>query len=169
MVLTNEERIEILELFGGNSARLTAQIFNERHPDRNQPLSHATVVKIYNKFRETGSVKDRARAGRPRNLQIAQEVLDFVRANPRSSIRTMSRATNHGTKTVSNILHRNQFHAYKAQFHQRLYEGDDEPRLFFCNTLRGWLENNPWLGEFILWSDESLFRLNGAFNRQNNR
>lgn len=46
MNLSNEERIEVLELYGGNSARLTADIFNERHPERNRSMSHATVLKI---------------------------------------------------------------------------------------------------------------------------
>lgn len=96
-------------------------------------------------------------------------VWEYVREHPRTSIRRAALDTNHSTKTVFNILHRNGFHAYKAQMHQRIYDGDDEMRMQFCTTLRDWLNDEPWLIEYILWSDESLFRVNGNFNKQNNR
>lgn len=169
MNLTVEERVEVLQLLNANSSRMTAQLFNQRHPNRIRPLSHATVARIYQKFIETGSVEDKARAGRPRNQNIEAAVLEFVQVNPRASVRRMALATNHSTKTVSNVLHRNGFHPYKAQIHQAIFDDDDEQRMFFCTVLTDRLNADPGMAQNILWTDESLFRLNGTFNRQNNR
>lgn len=162
-------RIEILQLCATNSSRRVAEIFNNRHPNRIPRLSYTTVQKLQRKFVETGTVDDRSRTGRPLNPNIQAAVLEAVEANPRLSLRRMALDTNHSTKTVANVLHRNGFHPYKAQMHQRIYDDDDESRMIFCEVLTNWINQDPLLAQRILWTDESLFRLNGNFNRQNNR
>lgn len=67
MNLNIEERVEILDLYSRNSARLAAALLNQRHPNRIRPLSHSTVIKIQNKFRATGSVANIMHVGRPRD------------------------------------------------------------------------------------------------------
>jgi transposase len=172
MVLTIAERIEIFNLYTNHSARQTAEMFNQRHPHRPRPLSHVTVLDIKKKFDETGSLENRYRSGRPslvNNPNRIQQVRVFVNANPRTNLRVISDNVNLSRNTVFRILHNNEFHAYKAQMHQKVLPGDDVTRLDFCNRFNGILIQEPWIIDYILWTDESLFRVHGTFNRNNNR
>jgi transposase len=62
MALTLDERVEIVLLSGrqGWTQRQVADEFNARHPERN-PITHSAVGKLMKKFKETGSVVDKAR------------------------------------------------------------------------------------------------------------
>jgi hypothetical protein len=66
MALTLDERVEIMLLSGrqGWTQRQVADEFNARHPERN-PITHSTVRKLVKKFKETGSVINKPRVGRP--------------------------------------------------------------------------------------------------------
>ena len=64
MALTTEERIEVMLMSEERSFRVIAADFNNRHPER-LPISHNTVRCLISKFRETGTVADKARSGRP--------------------------------------------------------------------------------------------------------
>lgn len=93
--LSEKERIQILIIVGcGDKIRSheeACQFFNAENPNR-APISRSTVSKIVAKFAETGSVKDRARQGRPRieedrRLNILLEIQD----NPHTSTRNIAR------------------------------------------------------------------------------
>ena len=62
MPLTTEERKELIRTWGDRSARAVAAEFNEHHPDRH-PVSYVSVVQLFTRFMETGSVADRPRSG----------------------------------------------------------------------------------------------------------
>jgi transposase len=66
MSVSKEERIELVLLSGCErwSYRQIAKDFNARHP-RRTPISFGTVGKVVRKFKETGSVLDKPRSGRP--------------------------------------------------------------------------------------------------------
>jgi hypothetical protein len=66
MALTLYERVEIVLLSGrqGWTQRQLADEFNARHPERN-PITHSAVGKLVKKFKETESVVDKPRVGRP--------------------------------------------------------------------------------------------------------
>jgi transposase len=66
MALTLNERVEIVLLSGrqGWTQSQVADEFNARYPERN-PTRHSAVGKLVNKFKETGSVVDKPRVGRP--------------------------------------------------------------------------------------------------------
>jgi transposase len=66
MALTLDERVEIVLLSGrqGLTKRQVADEFHARHPERN-PIPHSAVGKLVKKFKETGSVLDKPRIGRP--------------------------------------------------------------------------------------------------------
>lgn len=170
--LTIPERTEIVGLYTGNTARNAAEIFNNRYPNRLRPLAHGTVSNIWRKFNATGSVHDQPRSGRPskvRNQNIVNVVLNMVNANPRTSTRALANATHHSRNTIMAILHNNGFHPYKAQPHNQLYVGDNIRRVEFCTGLIDLLNDSPWMIDYILWTDESLFRRIAPFNRQNDR
>ena len=67
--LSETQRIEILIILGYGDRMRNLQevcnIFNDKYPKRN-PITKSTVSKINKKFRETGTVKDAARSGRPK-------------------------------------------------------------------------------------------------------
>lgn len=171
--LTVAERTEIVGLCAnGATVRNAAAVFNIRYPNRLRPLAHGTVSNIWRKFIETGSVHDQPRTGRPskvRNPNIIDAVLNTVNENPRTSTRALSNVTNLSRNTISAILHNNGYHPYKAQPHNMLYEGDKNRRLQFCTDVINLLNDRPWMTDYILWTDESLFRRIAPFNRQNDR
>lgn len=61
-----EDKVEIIFLYGecGRNYRATARRFNEINPERT--ISHQYIYQLVTKFRETQSVKDRPRCGRPK-------------------------------------------------------------------------------------------------------
>jgi transposase len=112
-----EERIEIIFLCGreGWSQRQVAQEFNTRHPEKN-PTTQSTIRKLVSKFKETGSVADKRRSGRP---PVAEEIREGVvakfHASPRKSIRRTSMELGVLKSTVHDILKKEKFHPYELQ------------------------------------------------------
>jgi transposase len=66
MALTLDKRVEIELLSGrqGWTQRQVADEFNARYSERN-PITHSAVGKLVKKLKETGSVVDKPRVGRP--------------------------------------------------------------------------------------------------------
>ncbi|KAJ8877277.1 hypothetical protein PR048_021731 [Dryococelus australis] len=91
----------------------------------------------YRNVKETGSVGDKARSGRP---AVSDEIVDIVRTavlrSPRKSTRCLSRETGIPQSTVVKILHKRlHFHAYKEQLLQALWP-HDRPRHAGTNLCR---------------------------------
>ena len=66
MALTTEEKTEVILMSGERNFRVIAADFNNRHPEK-LPISHNNVRCLISKFRETGTVVDKARSGRPKS------------------------------------------------------------------------------------------------------
>jgi 3-methyladenine DNA glycosylase/8-oxoguanine DNA glycosylase len=66
MALTLDERLETVLLSGrqGWTERQVADEFTAKHPERNQ-ITRSAVGKVAKKFKETGSVVEKPRVGRP--------------------------------------------------------------------------------------------------------
>ena len=91
MPLTTEQRVEIALLSGRDGAtnRSVAEQFNRNHPHEN--VSHTSVSRLINKFRETGSVIDKKRSGRPGlSAETRAQVLEKIASSPRKSISAKS-------------------------------------------------------------------------------
>jgi hypothetical protein len=92
IALTLDERVEIVFLDGrqGWAQRQVADEFNARHHERN-PITHSAVRKYVKKFKETGSVVDKPRVGRP---SVGEDILTGVigkfHASPQKSLRRTS-------------------------------------------------------------------------------
>lgn len=171
-MLTIQERQQICVLRAQNSSREAARVFNERYPERDRPLSHSTVNRIYNHWQDTGSLEDLPRTGRPSKTNddnIVQNVLATVQENPQQSVRDISQTADICVKTARKILHAHHFHPYKPQVHQALTLLDPVARRNFCENMRVRLNADPNFMRHIMWSDEARFQCAGAFNRQNNR
>jgi transposase len=167
--LTTYERVELIFLAGklNCSNRSIAKVFNEAHPNRT-PIAQGTVGKIIKRFRETGSVHDRARSGRPRSStdeDSAARVVDCVLNSPKKSIRKLSQETSVCRRSIQRILKKNNFHPYKVHLVQELHGDDTDRRMEFCQ----WFLAQENLIQSVMFSDEAIFHLSGNVNRHNFR
>ena len=82
-----EERIFILEKSFKGDAPSVQTAFGERFPAKVLP-SRQTIHALKKKFRETGSVHDAKKSGRPvsiRSQQNRETVVQFYHTNPKTS------------------------------------------------------------------------------------
>lgn len=170
--LTSEMRTEIFMLHINYSVQEAAKIFNERYPDRPAPLSASTVSKIWNKFKETGSVHDRKRSGRPATSVTEENSISImaqIELKPHSSTRQLAQDAGISKGSVSTILRKNRFHPYKMVILHKLKPEDYPKRIDFCTKYLDMLQNSHTIPFKVMWTDESIFTLKGWINKQNYR
>ena len=127
--MTTAHRVELIMLSAreGMTHRLAAETFNSTHPGMN--VSHTTVDKLLNKFKETGSVHDSPRSGRPTvSDERRQVVIGKVTNSPTKSVRR-SQEIGITRTTMRDILKQEHFHPYKLQILHKLSEDDPNRRL----------------------------------------
>lgn len=171
-ILSTAQRVEIVELYRGNSAKETARIFNERNPDRLNLLNERTVRKLAQKYLQTGSLQNVPTP--TRNCISTSEgsqnlVQRHFEENPHSTLRQASVQLKMCVNTVHKILKKKKFHPYKYQRVHRIFPQDPENRINFANEFIERFENDPGIMRRILFSDESIFLLRGVPNKQNYR
>lgn len=91
LMLSIEEKSEIVTLARKYSSKKTAEIFNRRYPNRPSPLHRRTVERIFANLRDRGSLERRARVPsiqkRLENQQNRAEIVEFFKQNKHSSTR----------------------------------------------------------------------------------
>lgn len=119
-------------------------------------------------LRETGKLTQHRLGGRPlTNANTEEEVLNAFRADPSTSLRSISGALGLSTSTVWRTLNRNSMYPYHVQRVQGLTENDYGPRLNFCQWFMTHLERMPTFSETILFTDEAAFDRDGVMNFHN--
>ena len=172
MRLSIPERIEIVLLYGrqGWSENQTADEFNRLHPERQDPLARTTVGRIMKKFKETGSVHDASRSGRPKTDDDTQEViLAKVSSNPTKSLKRHSKELAIPYGTCHRTLKAHKFHPYKLKILHRLYDDDFERRMKMCEWFLGNIFEDRDFLKKILFTDEANFYVNGEVDQMNIR
>ena len=102
--------------------------------------------------------------------EVKERVLAKVAVSRRKSIRRISREMDVPKSTVHDILISEKFHPYKLQILNHLTEDDPDRRMQMCEWFSGQLFINDRFSEdFILFSDEAMFYVNGEVNRHNVR
>jgi transposase len=94
--LSEKQRIEILMIYRYDGDRRRTQselcdLFNEVYPDT--PVAQGTVSQLIKKFRETGSIKNMQRTGRPKSATSGDKALDVlltIEETPRVSAREVA-------------------------------------------------------------------------------
>jgi hypothetical protein len=123
------------------------------------------------KFLETGNlVKHKERSGRPLEASSPENKENVVRHaldTPTTSQRSISQATGVSQASVSRILKKENVHAFKPLYCQKLYDGDEDRRLQFCETMIRLSNQDPALVRKIVFSDECHFELTGSVNKHN--
>ena len=138
MTLSKEERIELVLICGEDyaSARDACVIFKERHPDK--CVHHSTVCRLMNKFKETGSVTDASRSGRPKEATNVDNSIFTLAVYQRSPIKSQSKAAAEvgiSRRSVGRILKEHKYHPYKIQIHHGLDEEDHAVRFDFATQM----------------------------------
>lgn len=164
-----EERIEIVCLYArlqncSAVRREWSQHFATPPPDSE------TIQAVYDRFRETGSVTDRDRTGRPQTATTEEKegsARELVRDNPSTSVREGAASLNISVRSYRRLLHQLDLRPYRAQYVPPLSDGDLDRRVEFCEAMLQRFDDDVQLVDRIIWSDESLFRLDGTINRHN--
>ena len=156
---------------GERSSRVIAADCNNRHPER-PPISHSTVSCLPSKFRETGTVADKARSGRPKRATdettAAMVLASFVKS-PQRSTRRLSAECGISQSLIVLIVHAYKWQPFKIQLLQHLAEDDPDRRMQFCTWVLEQVEQHPSFAQRILFSDEANFYVSGEVNRHNHR
>lgn len=173
MRLTETQRIEILIMLGcGEKTRTHNEVrimFNNKYPNR-EPVSQSTISRIEAKWRETGTVKDLGKPGRPGVPNDKKlDILVSLTENPNLLTTQLGLDNTVHRSTVTKFLKKEKWHPYKIQLLQELIEDDPDRRNEFCQTMTERTDNNPRLVKQICFSDEATFCLNGEVNRHNFR
>lgn len=170
MVLTLQEKIEILTLTRNFSYNQTAEVFNQSHPHRPQPINKQTVARVVKYIRTRGSLERKKRTiPVEHQLDLTNQVHEIFDEDPHLSTRNAGRRLGVSHVTVWRVLKQFKFHPYKMSKHQKLHPDDPPKRKEFCQFLLDHTQANPGFHQSILWTDEKLFFTNGCFNRQNYR
>lgn len=175
MSLSEHDRILILMIRGyGDRTRSyeeTAILFNSTNSNRN-PISKSTVLRTVTRFNQTGSVKDKPRSGRPAsvtNIEKSGLVLQAVIENPGTSTRKISNKVDISSRSVHRILKTHNYHPYKIHLVHELLAEDFDRRMEFCDDMMRRYDNNNHFFNWICFSDEATFELQGNVNRHNMR
>lgn len=171
---TNEQRAAIVEFYfvNGRSIVKAQTEFSRKFAIRIVPTK-AAIYRWINAFRETGSVADANRSGRPRSARTTQNLqrLRMLMTSDRYlSTRHASQIIGCSQTTAYRMLTQDlSLHAYKIQLVQALQPQDYESRLNFARRFLTLLQADPSVLGNMVMSDEAHFHLCGAVNRQNCR
>lgn len=152
MVLTIQEKVEIVGLIRNFSYQRAAEVFNEYHPDRKEPINKQTVARIAKNLQTRGTLHRKKRTILDTNSDdLKNRISEIVTLNPHAATRKIGIQLGVSNGTVWNVL------------------VDPATRKRFCLDLSRYFRSNPAFRKQILWTDEKIFYINGCFNRQNFR
>lgn len=103
-----QEQVDMLLIYGEcqKNAVHARNLYAERYPDRNSP-SRRTFINVYNKLRQTGSLKccTSERVKPATSEETETDVLAMVTQNPHISTRQIERESGVSRSSVLRILH----------------------------------------------------------------
>ena len=133
-MLSTEERTEIVILM----AKLESTAAVRRALQRRVKVpSENTIRDTFKKFKETGSVHNRPKSGRPAlEDEKVEEISNFFKNEPKTSLRFVAKEVGCSFKTVHNIARQKlNLFPYKIQMTQLLHDEDIVLRMAMCETL----------------------------------
>ena len=165
-----QEKAQCVLWFHETNSAVTVQRHFRRKYGRNPP-DVKSIKNWYDKFKDTGSVGDLKRTGKPTS---SDETVDSVRTafqrSPRKSTRTASIELGVPKRTVVKILHRRlHLYPYKVQIAQALQPNDRPQRAAFATEVLERIESDREYLQHVAISDEATFHISGKVNRHNVR
>jgi transposase len=165
---SKEEKVNcVLWLAKLKSVTAVQRIFRTYY---NTDAPHRNSIKNWmNRFKETRSVNDKSRSGRPCvSEEHVASVEQSFNASPRKSVRRASLELGIPASTVRKILRvKHNMKAYKIQVHQMLLEEDYHTQLNFCHQFNEKFDSNASFIDHLMFSDEATFHISGKVNRHN--
>ena len=173
MSLSIQDRVEIVLLSAreGWSQAEVAVEFNRRHPDRALPLHQTTVGRLFKKFKETGSVADRPKPGRP--TVVTEEMKDIILAkvstDPTKSLLRHAQELDLSYTTCWKVLKKEKFRPYKPRLLQVLFDEDFDRRSNMCEWFLHQLNEDQNFLKSVMFTDEANFYVNGLVSKHHLR
>lgn len=172
--LTVDQRSRIVKIFyeSGKNARHTVRIFKSDYP-MYKTLSHTTVLALVAKFENNGTVEDLAKkhSGRKKTVRIPatiNTVQQQVQVNPQASIRRIVAQTGLKRSSVHQIIKKDlKLKPYRPHLVQALNAADPAKRVKWAEDFLKAVDMDLTYPDYILWSDEAIFHLDGTVNRFN--
>lgn len=174
MKMDLQMRISIVELYyqNGCSPSATVRAYKKLHNIHNDPFSASTVNKLITKFKQTGSVNDAPRGGRPsfgdQTIENVSNVAEAEKAKHHDGICSLSQIAHASGVPKSSVRKILRVHLgmkrYKPTYVQELQEGDRVARVNFAHLYISTLQHNE---DQILWTDEAHFHLSGEVSSIN--
>ena len=172
-MLSIEERIFLVEFVFRNNDKYTESVkdeFQRRFPQTTVP-HRDTVRDLISKFRETGSVIDASRSGRPSKAtkEKLEDISDRLLRSPSKSLRKLSQQSGLSLGLTHKVVRKElKLYPYKVRAVQELKDTDFRKRMEYCEWFNNFIAAN---GEDILdvtfFTDEAWFHLSGYINSQN--
>jgi len=174
--LSLEDRVLIIELYYQNSLSpiTTVRKFQTSKNLHCKPFEAQTVSRLVAKFKQTGSVCDAPKSGRPSlDDDTTKTVEKAITASQQDS--QFGSCSSRGVALQSGISQtsvlkimkkRLKLYPYKIQSHHELLERDYGQRFHFSDWF---LDKDDEFTKNVLWSDECIFYLKGYVNTQNCR
>jgi len=167
--LSVEEKIQIVLLYAKYENIQEVKRQWKNHFATAAPVDE-TIRNIVKKFKETGSVHDRERSGRPRSVvteQAKQNIREMMQEDANISIRRGAGDINMTRSSYHRAIEEAGLRPFRPTTVQELSDDDFDRRKEFCDTMLAEFDRNPGLVDKIIWSDESQFTLKGVINRHN--
>ena len=170
-----QTRIEIVQCYYKPQRSPTAalRLFKKKRKLIKNTFSRASILKLIQKFEETGSVEDKKCSGR-RSIdeatvkKVSEVVSSLSSSSPlnSTSLRKVAGRVDIPKSSVHNVMRKRLgLYPYKLQLMQSLRQDDKRQRVQFAQ----WLLEHPEIIPNILWSDEAIFSLDGTVNTHNCR
>lgn len=147
----------------GQNVSRAREAFIKRFPDRPRP-SRSTIQRLVTRFNTSGNVGRRKKKGRRRTQLTEDNTINIVAnviVEDQLSIRTRALHSGLTKSSLHRILKETNMKAFKTAHYQKLYPGDNERRLVFCNWVQEQRRNDPNFSKRINFTDESTFIRHG--------
>ena len=164
---SNIEYSDMIFIYGfcNGNASAAAEEYRRRYQNRRHPDARV-FYRVHQHLREKGTfpgiraTAERVGAGDDGH---ARGIVQMIRRSPRISTGRLSSRLGFPRTTVWRTLRKEGLHPYHLNKAQHLKPEDYEKRLSFCQ----WLEEQPQLCPYILYTDESTFTRDGTTNLHN--
>ena len=128
------------------------------------------ILKLSDRFKNTGSVADLPRTGRKRSVttpDIVAKVSDALSKNPNQSARKMAKELSLSTRTLMRVMKEIGMKPQQMNFLHELTDDDQYKRMNFCREWLNKIQLDETLQDKVIWSAEFFFQLNGHVSRPN--
>lgn len=149
---SKDNRVAVIQLYeSGKSAADIIKLLR---------MKRSTVFDAIKRYKELGTAKDRPRSGRPGNVTTPENLNKLrcrIRRNPEKSIRKIAKEMKIGRESVRKMI-RSQGRGHYLDERMKRVRLENAQRLLKKKSFRS-----------ILFTDEKIFTIERAVNRQNDR